>query len=174
VLSRIQAMQSQTDYASMIGESGVSVNGLRHAPHSLHARRFVVQPGMHHVEDLEKDEERKLGGVNPDVKSQRLEELKMIDEGLKKKKAKTSKKLFGELCATSGKHAGGLGTATRTLQPIKDFNLGSLMQGTDKPVDKIQEEGELKKKLSLAILQTHRFFSDLDDSKEEEKEEDKE
>jgi len=67
VLSRIKAMQSQTDYASMVGESGVSVNGLRHAPHSLHARPFVVQPGMHHVEDLEKEEERKHG--KPNVKS---------------------------------------------------------------------------------------------------------
>jgi len=41
----------------------------------------------------------------------------------------------------------------------------------DKPVDNVQEEGELKKKLSLAILQTHRFFSDMEDSKEEENKE---
>lgn len=137
----------------MVDESGLS---LKHAPHSLHARPFVVQPGMRHVADFEREEEQKGG-----VKAKRLEELKRIDEGLQnKRKPKTSRKLFGELLAPGTKLAPALG-ATRTLQPVKDFNLGALGGPAE------AEEEEPKKKLSLAILQTHRFFSDLDDSKDE-------
>ena len=111
---------------------------------------------MHHVVDLEKDEEHK-----EQVKSKRLAELKRIDEGLQsKRKTKTSRKLFGELGVPGSKHAPALG-ATRTLQPVKDFNLGNL--GDPAQAD----DDEPKKKLSLAILQTHRFFSDVDDSKDE-------
>lgn len=60
-------------------------------------------------------------------KGTRLEELKKIDEGLKgKRKPQTKKGLFGELGLVKG--SGGGGSATRTFQPIKGFDLGSLLQ----------------------------------------------
>ena len=45
------------------------------------------------------------------------------------------------------------------------MDIGSLLAEESKDNPKAQE---LKKKLSIAILQTHRFFSDLDDDEEEE------
>lgn len=138
----------------MLEEDGtVALN--KFIPTSIHTKPFHIEPGMHHMENLHEE----VKGGHPPKKGTRLQELQKIDENLKlkKRKQKTKKSFFGELGVTNA--AGGSG-ATRTLQPIKGrVDIGSLLKEEEA---KAQEGEGLKKKLSIAILQTHRFFSDLD------------
>lgn len=139
----------------MVGESDVGgvnlAENYKNIPISYKSKPFHIQPGMHHLEKLDSQD-----SVEEDIKDieQKVEEAKKgrrLDE-LKKTPANNFNGGAGAKSSGQGlqgasraaglanghhggylaKSAAGGGGATRTLQPIKGFDLGALIEQDQK------------------------------------------
>ena len=142
-LALIQSMTSATDYAQMIDESG-SGN-----PMATQLSKNVI---MFDSRRLESKFKRKDGTGGTDAI------LKPI-QGLRDENVNELRQLFK---MPTGGPKKATQDASRTLQPIKGLDLGTLELEQ-------QKKEETQKDNRLKILQTHRAFSDHNDEDHHEK-----